>query len=286
MALFYILSHAMAANSPPDLYAVFGNPIAHSKSPEIHHAFAKACGHHIDYQKRLAEIGEFPAALEAFLSKGGRGANVTVPFKQDALTCCDQLSERASRAQAVNTLIRLDNGELLGDNTDGVGLLQDLQQNLNAQLQGKRLLILGAGGAVRGVLQPLLEAGPAHLTLANRTLSKATQLSEAFADIQPIEVSAFSELDAPYDVIINATSAGLSGEMPPLSTQIIAPNTLCYDMVYAQEPTAFLRWAAECGAKRCHDGIGMLVEQAAAAFAQWRGVTPETRPVIDKLSSH
>ncbi|MCH2338510.1 shikimate dehydrogenase [Pseudomonas sp. NPDC047963] len=265
-----------------DRYGVFGNPIGHSKSPQIHRLFAEQTGQDLSYEPLLAPLDDFPGFAKAFFETG-LGANVTVPFKEQAYRLADRLSERARRAGAVNTLKKLEDGTLLGDNTDGIGLVRDLQENAGVVLQGKRILLLGAGGAVRGVLEPLLSQRPAALVIANRTLSKAEQLAGEFAELGPVSASAFEELQGPFDVIINGTSASLGGELPPLGDDLIKPgDTLCYDMMYGAKPTPFCQWAAERDASN-RDGLGMLVEQAAAAFELWRGVRPESATVLAAL---
>lgn len=265
-----------------DRYGVFGNPIGHSKSPQIHRLFAEQTGQRLRYEPLLAPLDDFPGFARDFFAQG-LGANVTVPFKEQAFRLADQLSERAQRAGAVNTLKKLENGTLLGDNTDGVGLVRDLLDNACVTLQGKRILLLGAGGAVRGVLEPLLAQRPAELVIANRTLSKAQQLAGEFAELGPLSASAFDQLTGSFDVIINGTSASLGGELPPLSESLIcAGKTFCYDMMYSAEPTPFCAWAAGHGAQT-RDGLGMLVEQAAAAFELWRGVRPESADVLAQL---
>jgi len=266
-----------------DKYGVFGNPIAHSKSPLIHRLFAEQTGQALSYDTLLAPLDDFAAFARAFLREG-RGANVTVPFKEQAYALAGQLTERARRAGAVNTLKTLADGTLLGDNTDGAGLVRDLTVNAGFALGGQRILLLGAGGAVRGVLEPLLAEQPAALVIANRTLANAERLVQQFADLGPLTASAFDALDAPFDLIINGTSASLAGEVPPLAAKLIQPgHTLCYDMMYSAESTAFNRWAAAQGAARTLDGLGMLAEQAAEAFYVWRGVRPATVPVLAEL---
>ncbi|WP_068828809.1 shikimate dehydrogenase [Pseudomonas sp. BMS12] len=266
-----------------DRYGVFGNPIGHSKSPLIHRLFAEQTGQDLSYEALLAPLDDFPGYARAFFTEG-RGGNVTVPFKEQAYRLADELSERARRAGAVNTLKKLDDGRLLGDNTDGAGLVRDLTVNAGLDLAGKHILVLGAGGAVRGVLEPLLAERPQSLTIANRTLEKAEQLAHEFADLGPVAASGFDWLSAPVDLIINGTSASLAGELPPLDPSLIqAGHTVCYDMMYGKELTAFNRWAAEHGALRCLDGLGMLVEQAAEAFFVWRGVRPDSAPVLAEL---
>ena len=265
-----------------DRYGVFGNPIGHSKSPQIHRLFAEQTGQCLSYEPLLAPLEDFPGFARAFFQHGS-GANVTVPFKEQAYRLADQLTARAQRAGAVNTLKKLDDGRLLGDNTDGVGLVRDLVDNAAQDLQGRRILLLGAGGAVRGVLEPLLAQRPSALVIANRTPAKAVALAEAFAELGPVRASTFAQLEEPFDLIINGTSASLGGDLPPLAdTLIAAGQSLCYDMMYGAEPTPFCRWASERGAQ-ARDGLGMLVEQAGAAFELWRGVRPETRPVLEKL---
>ena len=266
-----------------DLYAVFGNPIAHSKSPAIHTAFAAATGQDLTYEARLAPVDGFAAAVAAFVAAGGKGANVTVPFKEDAFRLATRLSDRAARAGAVNTLALAGN-EIVGDNTDGAGLVRDITVNLGCALAGKRILLLGAGGASRGVIAPLLAEAPAALAIANRTAAKAEALAAAFADIAPVEGGDFSRYAGrSFDVVINATSASLSGDILPLPTGLFAAGSLAYDMMYGKGETPFLRLAREQGAVRCADGLGMLVEQAAEAFFVWRGIRPATEALLAKL---
>lgn len=266
-----------------DRYAVVGNPIAHSKSPDIHRLFAEQTGQALTYEKLLAELDGFPATARAFFAAGGKGLNVTVPFKEDAFRLADSKTERAQLAGAVNTLALQSDGRLLGDNTDGAGLVADLLGH-GWPLKGKRLLILGAGGAVRGVLAPLLAEKPAELVIANRTEAKAAQLALGFAHLGPVRAYALPDLAGrPFDLVINGTSASLSGELPTLPAGLFAPGAAAYDMVYGAEPTAFLCWAAEQGVQRLADGLGMLVGQAAEAFELWRGLRPDTAPVIKAL---
>jgi shikimate dehydrogenase len=267
-----------------DRYGVFGNPIAHSKSPLIHQLFAEQTGQLLGYEPLLAPLDDFCGFARDFFATGGMGANVTVPFKEQAFRLVDQLSARASRAGAVNTLKRLEDGRLLGDNTDGAGLVRDLLVNAGISLQGRRILLLGAGGAARGVLEPLLAEQPAALVIANRTVEKAEQLAHEFADLGPVVASAYDWLDESVDLIINGTSASLAGELPPLAESLVQPgHTCCYDMMYGAEPTPFNRWATRLGAQPALDGLGMLVEQAAEAFYLWRGVRPQTAPVREHL---
>jgi len=266
-----------------DRYVVFGNPIGHSKSPMIHQLFAEQTGQRLDYSTLLAPLDDFAGCATAFFREG-RGANVTVPFKEDAYRLANSLTARAQRAGAVNTLSKLDDGSLLGDNTDGAGLVRDLTVNAGFSLTGKRILLLGAGGAVRGALEPLLAEKPASVIIANRTVNKAELLAKLFGDLGPVSASGFDWLREPVDVIINATSASLTGDVPPIAPSLIEPGqTLCYDMMYAKEPTAFCRWATEHGAALAMDGLGMLAEQAAEAFWLWRGVRPDTAPVLAEL---
>lgn len=266
-----------------DQYVVFGNPIGHSKSPLIHRLFAEQTGQVLEYTTALAPLDDFTAFATAFF-RHGRGANVTVPFKEQAFRLADSLTERAQRAGAVNTLIKLPDGGLRGDNTDGAGLVRDLTVNHGVTLKGKRVLVLGAGGAVRGALEPLLAEQPEVIVIANRTVEKAEQLAKEFSDLGPVFPSGFDWLEEPVDIIINATSASLSGELPAIASGLIQPGeTFCYDMMYGNEPTAFCRWAAEHKAGHAVDGLGMLVEQAAEAFLQWRGVRPESAPVLAEL---
>jgi len=264
-----------------DRYAVFGNPIGHSKSPRIHAAFAEQTGEPVSYEAIEAPTTDFAGAWRAFVEAGGRGANVTVPFKQNAFSLAQVLSSRAQLAGAVNTLMIGQDGRLHGDTTDGVGLIRDLRAHA-APLSGARVLLLGAGGASRGVIEPLLEAGIASLTVANRTVSKAEALAALFADKGNVSSCGFESAAGPFDLVINATSASLAGDLPPLPNELFATDGLAYDMMYAAEPTVFLRWAAEHGA-RTVDGLGMLIEQAAESFWLWRQVRPDTAPLRELL---
>lgn len=261
-------------------YAVFGNPIAHSRSPFIHQQFARQEGVEIGYERILAEIGGFSAAVARFFDEGGCGANVTVPFKTDAFDWVDEHSVRAATAGAVNTLIRLPENRFRGDNTDGIGLVSDLTERLGVTLHGKRILLLGAGGAVRGVLQPLLAQNPAELVIANRTVAKAEQLARDFG----VGAAGFAQLHGQcFDVVINGTSGSLNGEVPDIPPSLFAETEWAYDMVYGSEPTAFLRFAAQYGAAHTADGLGMLVAQAAHAYYAWRGFMPEIAPVVEQM---
>lgn len=276
------------ATSMKDRYAVFGNPITHSKSPLIHAAFAQQTGQAMSYDRQLVEEGEFAEAARVFFAAGGKGLNVTVPFKLDAFAFAQDLSERARLAGAVNTLKKMDDGRIFGDNTDGAGLLRDLTHNLGWAITGKRVLLLGAGGAVRGVIGPLLAQAPSRLVIANRTLARAEELVQLFnagksaQEAKQLRASSLHIHARPFDIVINGTSASLGGALPVLDPAILQPGACCYDMMYGKEPTPFLRWAQQHGAQAA-DGLGMLVEQAAESFYLWRGVRPDTRPVIAQL---
>jgi len=264
-----------------DHYAVIGNPIAHSKSPHIHQAFARQTGQHIEYERILGSLGDFAGDVRRFVAAGGRGLSITVPFKEQAWALLADRTERADTAGAVNTLIVLDGGTLRGDNTDGVGLIRDLTVNCGIELAGRRVLLVGAGGAARGVLHPLLAAGPAELVIANRTAAKAVALA---ASVDGVVGCGLDEIEGrAFDLIINATASGLDGGVPALSDDCLADGGATYDLFYADEPTPFCRWGLAHGASIAVDGLGMLVEQAAEAFSIWRGVRPETAPVIASL---
>ena len=266
-----------------DRYGVFGHPVAHSKSPAIHAAFAAQCGHDLSYEAILAPLDGFADSLCAFVAAGGRGANVTVPFKEEACRLATRLTPRAAQAGAVNTLA-FDSSGMLGDNTDGAGLLRDLSNNLGCRITGQRLLLLGAGGAARGVVGPLLEALPAALVIANRTAARAADLAERFANRGPLRACGYPDLAGEsFDLVINATSASLGGEMPCLPERVFASGSLAYDMMYGRGETPFLLLARTQGAERLADGLGMLVEQAAEAFRFWRGVLPDSAPVLAML---
>lgn len=267
-----------------DRYAVFGNPIKHSRSPQIHAAFAEQTGQRLTYRAQLIELDHFAEIAREFFAGGGKGCNVTVPFKLDAYAFADELSGRARRAGAVNTLALQNDGSIYGDNTDGVGLVRDIEQNLAWEIHDKRVLVIGAGGAVRGILEPLLRRHPVHVAIANRTLEKAEQLAREFADLGAVSANAFDALnEGQFDLIINGTSTGLHGESLNLPASLLARDCCCYDLSYGAQPTPFMRWAASEAAWAVADGLGMLVEQAAEAFCIWRGVRPQTRPVIDML---
>jgi shikimate dehydrogenase len=266
-----------------DAYAVFGNPISQSKSPVIHRQFCEQTGEDMTYTKQLVPEGEFASAANRFFAEGGRGLNITAPFKQDAFAYADTLTERAQRAGAVNLLTRRADGSISGDTTDGVGMINDML-NIGWELTGKQVLILGAGGAVRGVLEPLLAQNPAKLCIANRTASKACELARDFHELGNVCGSSLEALAGQsFDVVINGTSASLHGELPPLPRNLLANNAACYDMTYASEPTVFMRWAQANGAQDITDGLGMLVGQAAESFFEWRRIRPEVVPVITQL---
>ncbi|PSW11730.1 shikimate dehydrogenase [Photobacterium sanctipauli] len=266
-----------------DKYLVFGNPISQSKSPFIHTLFARQTGQEMTYESQQPEPDGFVAAATAFFNSGGRGCNVTAPFKEDAFAFATRLTERAQLAGAVNTLKKLDDGEIVGDNTDGEGLVQDLLQN-QVELKGKRVLLVGAGGAARGVLQPLLAQNPQQVVVTNRTEAKAEQLATLFSAHGPVTHIAMEELAKPeFDIIINSTSAGLSGQLPALPTTIIKREMTCYDMVYSAQVTAFNQWSIDNGAGKTLDGLGMLVGQAAESFMLWRGIRPGAKQVLREL---
>lgn len=279
--------HAKPGSPPPDRYALMGHPVSHSWSPFIHGMFARQTGQNMQYRLIDVPPDRFRSAAIQFFIDGGKGLNVTVPHKQAAAEFVNELTPRAARAHAVNTVrVKPGTNELVGDNTDGIGLVIDLVENLHVPLEGARLLLLGAGGATRGVLAPLLERRPARLVIANRTVSRAAELAGEFGALGPVEGCGFDAIEpTPFDLVINATSAGLHGDLPPLPPAVVGPRTVCYDMSYSKDDTPFTRWARERGAAAAHKGWGMLVEQAAEAFAIWRGVRPSTRPVLDLLTS-
>ncbi|MDH5360441.1 MAG: shikimate dehydrogenase [Gammaproteobacteria bacterium] len=268
----------------PDRYAVMGNPIAHSKSPDIHARFATQTDQDIEYTAILVEPGGFPQAVGNFQASGGKGLNVTVPFKHEAWKLADQLTERARLAGAVNTLVFQPDGSVQGDNTDGIGLVRDIRDHHSIPLQGISILLLGAGGAARGVLEPLLAEQPAQLVIANRTEEKAVSLAAEFKHLGKISGCSLQALAGQhFDLVINATSASLHGDLPPLPDDLLNKGASCYDMMYGAEPTVFMQWALQHGAEKCLDGLGMLVGQAAESFALWRGVRPEVDAVIQYL---
>lgn len=269
-----------------DRYAVMGNPIAHSKSPQIHSCFAQETGEQLTYEALLVPIDQFRTEVSHFFQSGGKGLNITVPFKLQAWQLAEVLSKRAECAGSVNTLLQGKDGRLYGDNTDGVGLVRDILNNHQGVIKGKRLLVLGAGGAVRGVLEPLLAENPEQLVIANRTVAKADELARLFGGAGAVTSSGYAVLDGQqFDFVINGTAASLQGELPPLPAGLLAANAWCYDMMYGADQTVFNRWAEQQGASRVMDGLGMLVEQAAESFFLWRHVRPKTQPVIERIRS-
>ena len=273
----------MAANV--DRYGVMGYPVSHSRSPVIHRLFALQTGQNIQYELLQVKPANLETAIRQFERTGGKGLNITVPHKSEVAKLVDQMSERASTAGAVNTLVFQDD-EIFGDNTDGVGFLRDLKSNLGFRLKDSNILILGAGGATRGIISPLLDEEPASLMVANRTIGKAKALADHFASQGPISACRFQDVGKLplYDLVINATSAGLKGETPPYPENAIGEHAICYDLSYGLSPTPFARWATEHGAKRSVMGWGMLVEQAAESFHLWRGVRPDTAAVLKQIT--
>ncbi len=267
-----------------DRYGVMGYPVSHSRSPVIHRLFAEQTGHDIRYELLEVAPDRLEPEVRQFQRSGGLGLNITAPHKHKVSRLCDHLSERASTSGASNTLVFSD-GEIFGDNTDGIGLLRDLAVNLELNLEGMNILILGAGGATHGIVGPLLEMQPRALVVANRTIGKAQAIAQQLENSGPISACRFNSVPAsdPFDLIINATSAGLHGKMPPYPEAAVSPDTFCYDLSYARKPTPFAAWARDHGAKRSVMGWGMLVEQAAESFKIWRGVRPDTGPVLEKL---
>jgi shikimate dehydrogenase len=266
-------------------YGVMGYPVSHSRSPVIHRLFALQTGEKIQYELLQVSPGKLESAIRQFQRTGGKGLNITVPHKSEVIKLVDQTSERAATAGAVNTLT-FKGGEIHGDNTDGIGLLRDLAVNLGISIEGADILILGAGGATRGIVGPLLQMQPASLRIANRSLGKAQALADHFSRSGPVSACPFNAVPVSkkYDLIINATSAGLKGESPPYPAAAISDSTFCYDLSYGLKPTPFSVWARESGARNSVMGWGMLVEQAAESFNIWRGVRPETAPVLKQLS--
>ncbi len=269
--------------TPADRYAVIGHPVEHSQSPFIHAEFARETGQHLTYERLLAPLDAFAATVHAFIGDGARGANVTVPFKLEAHALADRLTARAQAAGAVNSLV-FDAEGITGDNTDGVGLVRDIEGPLGVALEGRRVLLLGAGGASRGAMLPLIEAAPAALFVANRTAARADELVARFADAArrhgvKLAGGGWEAVPAGFDVVINATAGSLQGDVPPLPDGVYAAGALAYDMMYGAQPTVFMAHALSAGASRMADGLGMLVEQAAEAFAVWRGVRPATDAV-------
>jgi shikimate dehydrogenase len=267
-----------------DRYAVIGNPISHSKSPLIHTSFARATGQDLEYTAIEGPLDGFADAVRKFRDAGGRGMNVTIPFKLQAFELADERRARAQLAGAVNVL-KFEAGRILADNFDGLGLVNDIQRNLGMALAGKRVLLLGAGGAARGVLLPFLEQRPAGLVIANRTEATAQALAQQFAAHGPVRGGGYGAIGPrPFDLVVNGTSASLQGELPPIPAAVFKPDGLAYEMLYGKGLTPFLRLAQAAGVTRLADGVGMLAEQAAEAFLWWRGVRPETRAVIQALT--
>lgn len=265
-----------------DKYCVIGNPIAHSKSPEIHPVYAVQTGQDLVYERCLAPLDGFEATVKRLVLEGYRGANVTLPFKIEAARVCTRLEERARAAGAVNTLVFAD-GEIIGDNTDGPGLVADITRNAGVAIKDKRVLLLGAGGAARGALLPIIQQGPREIVIANRTVATAEGLARDFSRFGvPIVATGFAEVAGSFDIVINATSGSLAGDVPPVPAGVFGPGALALDMMYGSRPTVFMEFAAGHGAV-VRDGLGMLVEQAAEAFAIWRGVRPDTAEVFQKM---
>jgi shikimate dehydrogenase len=269
-----------------DRYAVFGCPIKHSKSPLIHQLFAEQTQQSLEYTAQEVTAKHFEESVDAFFARGGKGLNCTLPLKELAWAYTGNNTKRAEFSKAVNTLALQDDGTILGDNTDGCGLVSDLMSNHSIALKGSRVLILGAGGACRGIVAPLLEHLPGQLVIANRTQQKAIDLSDEFRTLGNIEGCGFTDvIGQHFDLIINATSASLNDELPPLAEDLLVEQGVCYDLAYGNKPTPFVRWGAAHKARKSLDGLGMLVEQAAEAFFLWRGVRPQTKPVIELLNS-
>ncbi len=269
-----------------ELYAVMGNPVAHSKSPFIHTCFATQTGRQLRYEKILVAPGEFPAAVKDFRARGGQGLNITLPFKREAWELADTKTARAARAGALNTLWFDKDAGLCGDNTDGYGLVRDLIRNLGVQIAGQDVLVLGAGGAARGALGPLLDEVPARLMIANRTESRGQELAALFHEQGGVAACGYPDLvNTAFDLIINATAASLDGVLPPLPEKLLRPGGVCYDMMYREDETVFVRWGQSHGARIAVDGLGMLVEQAAESFRIWHDICPQTDAVIAALRS-
>lgn len=274
----------MVVHNGPGRFVLLGHPVSHSWSPFIHGMFARQFDHVVDYKLLDVTPEQFRYAVINFFVEGGGGANITLPHKPAAAEIVNDLSARAERARAVNTIVRKSPTELYGENTDGVGLVTDLVRNLGVDIGGSRMLILGAGGAVRGVLAPLLEQEPREIRIANRTPERAARLRDDFSDLGEISASGFDEVDdRPWDIVLNATAASLAGEVPELPPRAIGRETVCYDMAYGRGDTAFMRWASERGSLRACKGWGMLVEQAAESYLLWHGVRPATKPVMGAL---
>ncbi len=266
-----------------DRYCVIGNPIAHSRSPDIHAAFALQTGQQLDYERCLAPLDGFAATVRGLIAQGFRGANVTVPFKLEAAAIAGVLTERGQAAGAINTLV-FEDGQIRGDNTDGAGLVNDIVRNAGVPIAGKRVLMLGAGGASQGCILPLLSQQPVSLVIANRTRANADRLVARFAGAGHVAACEFGDIDGAYDIVINGTSASLADALPPVPAKAFSTETLALDMMYGNKPSRFMAFAAEHGAT-VRDGLGMLVEQAAEAFFVWRGVRPETAEILNRIRS-
>lgn len=267
-----------------DRYVVIGNPIAHSKSPQIHRLFAEQTQQNLDYQAVLVPLNSFEQVVGELFASGLRGCNITIPFKQNAWAFAHELSPYAQTAGALNTLMLRPDQSIYGHNTDGLGMMRDLLVNKQVKIQSKKVLVLGAGGAVRGIMQPLLEAEPAFVQLANRTALTATELAKDFTSFGAVQGGGFESIEGGFDLIINGTAASLQGEKLDLPAQCLVEGGVCYDMMYGSEPTPFMRWADENRAGQIFDGLGMLIEQAAEAFELWRGIRPNTQPVFAALA--
>ncbi|VAW91914.1 Shikimate 5-dehydrogenase I alpha [hydrothermal vent metagenome] len=266
-----------------DRYAVMGNPITHSKSPKIHTLFARQTDQAVEYTAIQVDLGGFSQAVGNFKASGGKGLNITVPFKEEAWQLAVERSQRAELAGAVNTL-KLESDQIFGDNTDGIGLVHDLKNNFKYELRDKIILLMGAGGAARGVIAPILEQQPSLLIIANRTADKAVALATHFSELGTVQGCGYGQLnELQFDLVLNATAASLQGEVPDLPDELLADQAMCYDLMYGAKPTAFMAWAAVHGASQITDGLGMLVEQAAESFYIWRDVRPETTSVIEML---
>ncbi len=268
---------------PEKRFTVMGNPIGHSKSPNIHSQFGQQTGIKLHYTTTQVDPGGFPSAVLNFQANGGSGLNITVPFKVEAFELADKLSKRAEYAGAVNTLRFEQNGDIYGDNTDGIGLVRDIRDNLDCPIKDSRILIIGAGGAVRGALLPLLEESPTEIVIANRTVDKAMALARHFNDKGAISGSSLTSVKGSFDIVINGSAASLKGAVPAIPEAAVSGARLVYDMMYSDQPTVFMRWAEKAGAKRTVDGLGMLVEQAAEAFRIWNNVHPQTKSVMLSL---
>lgn len=264
-------------------FVVIGNPIAHSRSPQIHQSFAEQFNLKIQYERLLVKEGELKQALENFYAEGGVGANITLPHKEDAYRLCSEIAERSQVAKAVNTIRFLEGGKLHGDNTDGIGFVNDLMKNYAVGINNKKILILGAGGGVRGILPAIIQQHPQSITIANRTASRAEKLAEEFAPLAKITVVNIDHIQDKFDLVINGTAAGMLKQELHLPREILGPNAICYDLAYGPAADIFLTWARENDAALCIDGLGMLVEQAAEGFYCWNHCRPDTRIVLDEL---